>query len=99
MSVYVISQRTEVRDPEAFAKYLQAVPSIFISYGGKYHAYEAPIEVLEGNWQPMAVIIVEFETLEQAHACYNSPEYAPYKEMRHQATSHDIIIVPGAPKS
>jgi uncharacterized protein (DUF1330 family) len=40
-------------------------------------------------------ILIEFDSLEQAHACYHSPEYAIARAFREKAALADMILVEG----
>ncbi|MGH7384799.1 MAG: DUF1330 domain-containing protein [Candidatus Rokuibacteriota bacterium] len=51
-------------------------PPTFAPYGGKAIVVDGQFEVLEGMLQPRAIVVVEFESLEQARRWYASPEYA-----------------------
>ena len=51
---------------------------ISTSRGGK-------VEVLEGDWNPQRLVILEFESMERFHEWYNSLEYAPLKQLRREA--------------
>jgi uncharacterized protein (DUF1330 family) len=54
-----------------------------------------PIEQLEGNWAPRAIIVVEFPDIERARTWYRSPEYAFALEVRDRALSRNLILLDG----
>ena len=94
MAVYLISD-VETRDPEAMARYRSlAAPSIAL-YGGRYLACGGAVEPLEGGWTPQAIVIVEFDTADHAHAWYASPEYAEALKERRIALARRLILVEG----
>lgn len=94
MTAYVISE-VETRDPEAMARYrLMAADSIAL-YGGRYVVRGGPIETLEGGWTPEAMVIVAFDTTDQARAWYGSPEYARALTVRQTALARRLILVEG----
>ena len=94
MTAYVISE-VETRDPEAMARYrLMAADSIAL-YGGRYVVRGGPIETLEGGWTPEAMVIVAFDTTDQARAWYASPEYAEALTVRQTALARRLILVEG----
>jgi uncharacterized protein (DUF1330 family) len=62
------------------------------AYGGKFIARGGAITVLEGDWRPTRLVIVEFPSAERAQAWWNSPEYAPAKALR-QATSEGTLLI------
>ncbi len=99
MSAYIISDVT-VSDAEAFQIYRTRAAASITRYGGHYLVRGGPIEKLEGDWSPQAIVIVEFPDIERARAWYRSPEYAHALEVRDQALSRNLILVDGvAPES
>ena len=65
MPAYVIAY-LEVTDPDAFQVYRMAAGPTFAPYGGKPIVVDGQFEVLEGMTQPRSIIVVEFESMEQA---------------------------------
>ena len=53
------------------------------------------MEVLEGEWTPQRLVILEFESMERLKEWYNSPEYAPLKQVRGETTVSDFVVVEG----
>jgi uncharacterized protein (DUF1330 family) len=50
---------------------------------------------LTGDWQPQRIVVVEFDTGEQVHEFYASPEYQALSPLREQSTNSRAILVPG----
>lgn len=98
MSAYVIVD-IHVTDPEVYEEYKQLAPATVSAYGGRYLARGGRVQVLEGDWQPGRLVILEFETSEQAKAWLDSPEYAPIKKFRHQAARSRMVLVEGVPSA
>ena len=96
MAAYVITY-LEVTDPQAFQAYRQAAGPTFAPYGGKPVVVDGAFEVLEGMIQPRSVVVVEFESMEQARRWYASPEYARTIPMRQRAANASLILVDGLP--
>jgi uncharacterized protein (DUF1330 family) len=94
MAAYVITY-LEVTDPQAFQAYRQAAGPTFAPYGGKPVVVDGAFEVLEGIIQPRSVVVVEFESMEQARRWYASPEYAKTIPLRQQAANASLILVEG----
>ena len=94
MSAYVIVD-IEVTDPVGYEEYKkQAAPTVAL-YGGKYIARGGPNETLEGDWRANRLVILQFETVEQAKAWLNSPEYAPARALRHKYARTNMVVVEG----
>jgi len=94
MSAYVILQIT-VDDPELYSEYVKMGPPTVSLYGGKYLVRGGKLEAVEGDWQPARLVVLEFESVDQARAWINSPEYAPARNIRHQAARTQAVIVEG----
>ena len=51
------------------------------------------MEILEGDWHPNRVVVLEFESIDMAKNWINSSEYRDARTLRHQtATSHAIVV-------
>ncbi|HEV7890495.1 MAG TPA: DUF1330 domain-containing protein [Pyrinomonadaceae bacterium] len=94
MAAYIVVE-VDVRDRERYEDYKRLVPPTLAQYGGRFVVRGGAAETLEGDWSPGRIVIVEFPSVEQARAWWDSPEYAPAKELR-QATAHtQMILVEG----
>jgi uncharacterized protein (DUF1330 family) len=94
MTAYVIID-IEVTDPAGYEEYKKLAPAAVAAYGGKYRARGGATEVLEGDWAPKRVVVLEFESIARAKAWLDSPEYRTPKQMRHQAARGNMIVVEG----
>ncbi|MGM4982959.1 MULTISPECIES: DUF1330 domain-containing protein [Rhizobium] len=94
MSAYIISDVT-AKDADAFQIYRTRAAASIACYGGRYLVRGGPIEQLEGNWAPRAIIVVEFPDIERARTWYRSPEYAFALEVRDRALSRNLILLDG----
>ena len=95
MAGYVIAQMS-VTDPEAFADYPgQAGPTV-AAFGGRYVARGGTIDNIEGDWKPGRVVIIEFDSVAQAKAWYDSQMYEEAKALRIRSTISSLMIVEGA---
>ncbi len=92
MAAYVILDIT-VNDPAKFEDYKKLAPPAIEAYGGKYLVRGGSMEILEGDWKPNRIVILEFQSIEMAKNWINSPEYSDARALRHQtATSHAIVV-------
>ncbi len=94
MSAYVIVD-VKVNDPERYENYKKMVPSSLQAYGGKFLVRGGEFEVLEGDWQPNRIVVLEFDSVERARAWHDSPEYREALELRLAATDSKLLIVDG----
>ena len=94
MAGYVIGN-ISVTDPEAFAEYGKLVPDTIAQYGGRYLVRGGTAALAEGSYSPVRIVVLEFESVEQARKWYDSPEYVPLREMRMKASTGDLFFVEG----
>ena len=95
MSAYVVVD-IDVKDPEAYKEYVALAPASVEAHGGKYLARAGRTERLEGDWLPRRLVILQFESIEQARTWLDSPDYAPVKTLRHQSASTNMVVIEGA---
>ena len=67
--------RARVTDPVLYKKYTDRVPEIIDRYGGKILARGGRYQINEGPEDFHRFVVIEFPTLEQGVACFQSPEY------------------------
>ena len=51
------------------------------------------IEVMDGNWSPMAMMAIEFESIAKTKEWYNSPEYQAVLPKRLNTTKGGVVFV------
>ncbi len=94
MTAYVIFD-IKVKDPARYEEYKrQATPTVEM-FGGKYIARGGRTEILEGNWSPSRLVILEFPSIEQARNWLNSPVYGEVKKIRHKTAVSNMVVVEG----
>ena len=98
MSAYVIVD-IEVTDPKGYEEYKQLAPPAVALFGGKYLARGGATEVLEGDWQPRRLVILEFESAARAKEWLHSEEYRAARQLRHRTAGSNMVVVEGAPRS
>lgn len=64
-------------------------------YRGRFLVRGGQAELREGDWTPHRILVVEFPTMADAIAWYESPEYAPVKALRLANSSSDVLFVEG----
>ena len=94
MKAYWIAH-VDVTDPQQYSEYTQRAPAAFALFGGKFMARGGRSEALEGRATPQRTVVIEFESYEQAVACYRSPEYKEAMSHRKGASKAEIVIVEG----
>jgi uncharacterized protein (DUF1330 family) len=94
MPAYVIVE-TVVSDPEQYERYKEAAPPAIAAFGGRYLARGGELAVLEGEWNPARVVILEFPDLETAKSWYASEEYGAARTLREGAAKLHMVVVEG----
>jgi uncharacterized protein (DUF1330 family) len=95
MPAYLISN-IEVTDPAAYEEYRKGVAATVAAYGGRSLARAgAMTEVLEGDWVPKRMVILEFPSVAQLKAWYKSPEYKPLLEIRLRSAKSSLVMIEG----
>lgn len=95
MSAYVIVH-IDVKDPKEYETYKSMAPQSIAQYGGRYLARGGRTAVLEGDWQPKRLVILEFESLERAKQWWASAEYEEAKRVRQHCSTATMVVVEGA---
>jgi uncharacterized protein (DUF1330 family) len=94
MAAYLVVD-IDVTDPVQFEEYKKLAPAAIAKYGGLYIIRGGAYEVIEGNWKPQRVTIVEFESMEKGKAFYHSPEYQRAVKARAGAANMKMLLVQG----
>jgi uncharacterized protein (DUF1330 family) len=95
MPAYIIYERKQVLDQARYLEYVRAVGPTIARFGGDVITARKTPAVLEGTWAPASLVIIRFPSKGQARAWYDSPEYAPLKELRLASTTGNMVIVEG----
>jgi len=94
MAAYLIAD-VDVTDAEVFKEYIREVPATESRYGGRYLGRGGATRVLEGDWEPHRLVIVEFPDMDSLMGWYNSPEYNRLKAIRERSARTRIIALEG----
>ena len=94
MTAYVIVE-TDVTDPEQYQQYMAASPAAIAAGGGRFLVRGGELAVLEGDWSPSRLVVLEFEDLEAAKRWYDSAIYQEARKLRAGAANFRAIAVQG----
>lgn len=86
--------RVDVRDAERYKDYVAGAKIAFDKYGAKFLARGGVTEKVEGNGRARNVVI-EFDSLATASACFHSPEYQAAAAIRRTVADGEIVLVEG----
>jgi uncharacterized protein (DUF1330 family) len=94
MAAYLIAEHL-IADVERFEEYRRRVAPMIERFGGRYLTRSGTHEVLDGNWSPTRVVIIEFPDMARLRSWYESAEYQPLAALRREAGSDVLIAVEG----
>jgi uncharacterized protein (DUF1330 family) len=94
MPAYVIVE-IEVTDPVGYEEYKKKAVATIAAQGGRYIVRGGKTEVLEGDWQPKRLVVLEFPSMERAKTWLNCEEYREPRAMRHRTAKTNMILVDG----
>jgi uncharacterized protein (DUF1330 family) len=95
LPAYIIVE-TDIHDPEQYELYKQASPSAVAAGGGRFIVRGGEIAVLEGDWRPKRLVLLEFPDLDAARRFYESSEYQNARRLRQGAAALNMVAVEGA---
>ena len=97
MPAYIVLE-TPVLDAEQREHYKPAADAaahaVAVS-GGRFIVSGGEIVVLDGDWQPKRLVLLEFPDLESTKQFYESPEYREAKRLREGAPGLNMVAVEG----
>jgi uncharacterized protein (DUF1330 family) len=95
MTAYWVSVYQEISDPEKMAAYAALAFPALTEAGGTFIARGLPEAHYEAGGEGR-VVLIEFDSVEQAVAAHDSPAYAEALAALDGGAVRDIRIVPGA---
>lgn len=94
MAGYVLLD-LEIFDNEAMEEYKKLAPPSIAAYDGKFIVRGGEKIVLEGDWSPERLVILEFPSLERAKEWYHSDMYTEASVFRNKAAKTKMLLVEG----
>ncbi|MGE5470493.1 MAG: DUF1330 domain-containing protein [Bacteroidota bacterium] len=92
---YIIAE-AKVDDVAAFELYRPLSEAAIAQYGGRFVIRGGDAEVLEGAWSPpQRLIVIEFDSVEQARRFYCSDEYQAARKLRENAGVMNMLVAGG----
>jgi uncharacterized protein (DUF1330 family) len=94
MAAYVV---VDVRstDPERAARYRAMSGPSVERHGGRFLARGGAIRVLEGDWVPERLVVIEFASVEDAQSWFDSEDYRDARSVREGAGVWRMVAVEG----
>jgi uncharacterized protein (DUF1330 family) len=94
MAAYLFAD-LEVKDAAGYETYRARVGDTIAKYGGRFIVRGGKHEVLEGDFNPKRMVLLEFPSMEALQRWYNSPDYKPLIAVRKAAAATNVIAVEG----
>jgi uncharacterized protein (DUF1330 family) len=94
VKAYLVLDLT-VNDFPGFRPYMARIPAFIDKHGGQYIVRGVEPTVIEGEWRPDRVVVIEFPTREEAEAFLNDPDCRALFEIRHATTTSKLLLVDG----
>ena len=92
---YLIAE-AKIGDAVAYDVYKGLAQTAIAQYGGQYMVRGGAAEILEGKWTNVPrLVIVEFESVEQAKRFYSSAEYQAARKAREGSAEMNMLVVAG----
>lgn len=95
MAAYVIVDMT-VKDAVKIEEYRKLAGASVTAHGGKFLVRGGRCEILDGDWSPQRLVVIEFPGMEQAKRWRSSPDYGKACEIRDRAAATRMVLVAGA---
>jgi uncharacterized protein (DUF1330 family) len=92
MSALVIVD-IEVLDPVRYEDYKRLASASIAAHGGRYLVRGGKSEVLDGDWTPRRLVVLQFDSFEKAKQWRTSPEYAEAKKVRETCARATMVVV------
>lgn len=90
---YWIAHMT-VTDPDKYPDYIETAKPAFQEYGARFIVRGGEYQCVEGN-TGVRHVVIEFDSMEKAMACYRSEQYQKAIAIRQNASEGSITIVEG----
>ena len=91
---YWVNAFRTVNDTEALMAYARLAGPAIQAAGGRFLARGMPAKVYE-HGVDQRLVVIEFDSVEQAKAAYDSPAYQEALRVLGDAAERDLRIVPG----
>jgi uncharacterized protein (DUF1330 family) len=94
MAAYLVVH-LDVKDWDKFREYARHAPRTIAKFDGRFIARGGEMITLEGPQETMRIVLIEFPSMEQAKAYYQSPEYTETKKLREGAADARFVAIDG----
>ena len=94
MPAYLIVDST-VHDAALMKGYADKVRNTLTAFDAKAIISTDQIDVIEGDWAPQRIVVLEFPDADACRRWYVSPEYQEILPIRFEAADDNLLLVDG----
>jgi len=94
VAAYIVAH-VDVENWGAYREYMRHTPRVIQKFGGRFIARDGEMVTLEGPQETLRIVLIEFPSMEQAKAFYNSADYAQTKKLREGGGSAKFVAIDG----
>jgi uncharacterized protein (DUF1330 family) len=94
VAAYVIAD-VQITNRKRYKDYTAHILESIARYGGRWVVRGGATQVLEGDWNPDRVVVIEFSSVEAALAWFNSDDYQELAAIRREASTARILVAEG----
>jgi uncharacterized protein (DUF1330 family) len=84
-----------IHDFPGFKSYIDEIPAFIEKHGGRYIVRGVEPTVMEGEWAPERMVILEFPSRGSAEAFLDDPDTQSLFDIRHRTTRSKLVLVDG----
>jgi uncharacterized protein (DUF1330 family) len=84
-----------IKDFGVFKEYIDKIPEFIQKHGGRYIVQGVEPEVMEGDWCPERVVVLEFPSKEKAKEFLEDPEAQSLFSIRQKSTISKLVLAEG----
>lgn len=99
MLAYFLVDIREITDATMMEEYKARVAPIVEQFGGRCVVIGGPFQVVEGSYQPVFPVMIEFPSMDEARRWYDSEQYRELKHMRLAATVSNAVFLTGVSRT
>ncbi len=94
MAAYLIFD-VDIHDMARYQEFMAGVKPALEAAGARYLVRGGAHKVLEGDWSPHRLVLLEFPSAQAAEDFYNGPIYQGLKAIRDECSTGRLVLVEG----
>lgn len=94
MNAYLILD-ISIHDFETFSEYIRDIPKYIEKHSGRYIVQGVVPMVMEGDWEPERMVVIEFPSRDNAKGFLKDPDARHLFEIRHKSTTSKLLLADG----